>query len=712
MFDFKAYTRKQWFDKPMRWAQLTLTDDDPQNYDPDFWLDYFKEIKVQGVVIGTGGYIAYHPSKVPLQYVSPGISDTNDVFGYLAENCRKMDLSIIVRTDPHAVHDYRKEARPDWIAVTPEGEFRKHWSKDDAWVTCALGPMNFEFMTLVNREIVELYAVDGIFANRWQGSGICYCENCKKLFNDKYKMELPRVLNLTDPSYKPYLDFYQHRLFELCELWDGEIKKINPHGRFIPNGGGGAFGGLDMNWLGSYSDIFFADRQARAKNTPLWANGQTAKELRSVMGNKPIGGIFSMGYDGVNRWKDSVQGCEEIRLFVSGGVVQGFRPWFTKFHGKFYDERWFDTVKMLYRRYAEWEPYLRNTANLARVALVSSQTTGKYYAAGNTGKVRNHYNGIYQAFVESRIPFEVLHESSLVLETAEDLKNLSRFKTLILPNIACMSDDQCRGVEAFVKAGGGLIACFESSLYDNEGNKRENFGLSSLLGVDVSGSVEGEPLKNSYLRLEYETNHPVLKGFSNTERIVNGNAWLPVKPNTKFDSFPLTLIPSYPDLPMEEVYPRQDHTGISALYLRTYGEGRVAYIPWDIGAVFWDLLIEDHLKLFINTLEWVHGEEQPLVLKGPGLFDISVWKQENSLTIHLLNMNNPMFMNGPVRELLPSYPQELELNLSDEILHHAIQPKKVKLLSTGKEIPYKLNGKKLSLNVPSFYDHEVIAIDL
>src|SRR5215813_14817992 len=31
-----------WFDRPMRWAQLTLVEDDPGKYDPAFWLDYFR----------------------------------------------------------------------------------------------------------------------------------------------------------------------------------------------------------------------------------------------------------------------------------------------------------------------------------------------------------------------------------------------------------------------------------------------------------------------------------------------------------------------------------------------------------------------------------------------------------------------------------------------------------------------------------------------
>src|SRR4051794_10674931 len=34
-----------WVDRPMRWAQLTLVEDDPGQFDPDFWLDYFKRTK-------------------------------------------------------------------------------------------------------------------------------------------------------------------------------------------------------------------------------------------------------------------------------------------------------------------------------------------------------------------------------------------------------------------------------------------------------------------------------------------------------------------------------------------------------------------------------------------------------------------------------------------------------------------------------------------
>jgi len=33
----------------MRWAQLTLVEDDPGKFDPQFWLDYFKRTRSDAV---------------------------------------------------------------------------------------------------------------------------------------------------------------------------------------------------------------------------------------------------------------------------------------------------------------------------------------------------------------------------------------------------------------------------------------------------------------------------------------------------------------------------------------------------------------------------------------------------------------------------------------------------------------------------------------
>ena len=92
-------------------------------------------------------------------------------------------MNVVARVDPHAVRDEVRQAHPDWISTTAAGEPRRHWANPELWVTCALGPYNFEFMDRVNREIVTKYHVDGVFANRWapQG-GDCFCVHCEANF--------------------------------------------------------------------------------------------------------------------------------------------------------------------------------------------------------------------------------------------------------------------------------------------------------------------------------------------------------------------------------------------------------------------------------------------------------------------------------------------------------------------------------------------------
>ena len=102
-------------------------------------------------------------------------------------------MVVIARTDPHATYDDVQAAHPDWIAVGEDGQPRRHWASPEMWVTCGLGPYNFEFMTEVQREIMARYRVDGIFVNRWDGSGMCYCEHCRDGFRAATGHDLPRT---------------------------------------------------------------------------------------------------------------------------------------------------------------------------------------------------------------------------------------------------------------------------------------------------------------------------------------------------------------------------------------------------------------------------------------------------------------------------------------------------------------------------------------
>jgi hypothetical protein len=613
----------------------------------------------------------------------------------MVTGCRKQGMNVIARTDPHAAHQEMYDAHPDWIAVDAEGKKRRHWANPELWVTCALGPMNFEFMTAVHKEIASMYGVDGIFSNRWSGHGECFCEHCQKNFRAYSGMDLPRSNDPRDPARRAYILWHEQRLFDLWRLWDREIRAINPNARFIPNSGGGSTSELDMRTVGEMADILFADRQARRGVMCPWANGKNAKEYRAALGRKPIGGIVSVGLEEPYRWKDSVQNGLEIQMWAVDGIAHGLRPWIAKFNAKPYDQRWFKPVEDLYNWHYRNERYLRNEENLARVAVVFSQQTAKFYGGSEAARrVEDHINGIYQALVESRVPFEMIHDRKLA--------DATRFRTLILPNIAALSDQQCRQVREFVEGGGGLLATHESSLYDEWGVRRKDFGLGALFGASFEGTVEPR-MQNSYVHLE--GTHPLLKGLEDTERIVNGVARVHTKSLDGKPS-PLTVVPSYPDLPMEDVYPRVPRTNIPAVHLAERGRGRVVYFPWDIDRTYWEVLSTDHLTLIRNAVVWVTNEAPPVTVTGPGILDVAVWRQKQSMTVHLVNLTNPMMMKGPIREIYPVGAQKVRV-----VLPGGTRVRDVKLCVANTPARHRTDGNVIEVDVPSIAMHEMIAVD-
>ena len=692
-----------WYGRPMRWAQLAFVEDDPGSYDLSFWLNYFQKIHADAACLSAGGVVAFYPTEIPLHYRSRWLGKM-DTFGDIVAGCRKLGMNVIARTDSHACHQDVYDAHPDWIAVDERGNKRRHPSDAQYWITCALGPYNFEFMTSVHQEIVRKYMVDGIFTNRWAGSGMCYCEHCQKNFRDFSGFDLPRTSDPQNPARRQYIVWNQKRLFDVWKLWNERIREINPHASYIANAGGGALSPLDMKTIGELAPTLFADRQGRSGLMAPWANGKNGKEYRATMGNKAIAGIFSVGIEEKYRWKDSVQSGEEMRLWVADGIAQGLRPWFTKFNAKIIDRRWLLVVEEIYKWHYANEAYLRNGRSFARVGMVYSQQTAAFYGGEKArALVEDPELGFYQALIEARIPFEMVHDRLL------DRQHTAQFRTLILPNIAALSSLQCQQIREFVDSGGNIVATYETSLYDEWGVRRPDFGLASIFGASFEGVIQG-PMLNSYLSLQKDSAtakyHPLLAGFEDATRIINATNQVDVKPLSPSDFSPLQIVPSYPDLPMEAVFPPPIKAHNPGVIINEIGRGRVVYFPGDIDRTFWEVLDVDHAKLLRNAVLWATNETAPVSVEGPGVLDISVWGQENSMTVHLVNLTNPMMMKGPVREIIPVAGQRVRIQIPK-----GRRVAQAKLLVAGKSVPFRIEQSFIILDVSSIFVHEVIALD-
>jgi hypothetical protein len=95
------------------------------------------------------------------------------------------------------------------------------------------------------------------------------------------------------------------------------------------------------------------------------------------------------------------------------------------------------------------------------------------------------------------------------------------------------------------------------------------------------------------------------------------------------------------------------------------------------------------------------------VVTGAGTLDVTVWRQKDSMTVHLVNLTNPMMMKGPIREFIPTPPQQVTVRLPA-----GLKARKVQLLVSRQTARVREAGESVTLTIPSILDHEVVAIDL
>ena len=112
-----------WPERPMRWAQLTLVENDPGQYDLHFWLDYFRRTHSDAACLSAGGCVAFYPTKIPLHYRSQWMAGHRSV----RRPRLRLPQTQYGRPCPHRSarrHQDVYDAHPDWIAVDAEGKKR------------------------------------------------------------------------------------------------------------------------------------------------------------------------------------------------------------------------------------------------------------------------------------------------------------------------------------------------------------------------------------------------------------------------------------------------------------------------------------------------------------------------------------------------------------------------------------------------------------
>ena len=694
---------EQWFSRIRRVAKLFMVEPDPAEYDLDFWLRFFDETHVDAVNACAGGITAFYPTEIPFHQRSRWLGD-RDAYGELVTAARERGARVIARIDPHATHAAAKEVHPEWIALDHTGAMKPHPASPGRWLTCVHGAYSTDFMYRVIEEICQRYQPDAFHVNRWLGVGVCHCDFCRQTFAAFSGAELPAVARGSDPGNPLWQDYDRWLATQQLAIWDRTdalVRQYNPEGRYLPNTHGAR--GFPPAELHQRLPLINIDYQARGVAEPIWNMGFTARQVRGSIGKVAIVAGISPTFEGNGlRWKDSVRDIPELRMWYLGAIANGLRIAWGKFSATLYDQRWLQPIREIFSWHHRHDRYLRDDQSNADVLVLWSKSASRRRGDAVDTEKQMACKGCYLALLEARITCDLLDTEQLSLAALEG------YRAVVLPDVGRLSDAQCDILRRYCATGGSLVATAESSLFDQDGSMRDNFGLADVFGVDLVSPRHG-PVKNAYLNIVQPANEslaPLLAGIEEAGRTIFGTHGIEVTPREPVVDPLLTLVPSYPDLPMEDVFPNPKVTDICQLFAHDSEAGRVVYFPWDLAATFWNIVSGDHGKLLANAVRWALRGEQQVSVSGPGLVEVTSWMQEQSLTVHLVNHSHPFADRGTLHELIPVGEQQVRIRVPAGRTVTA-----VKLLVAEQDAAWTEADGCIMVVVPSVLDHEVIAID-
>jgi len=676
-----------WYYTVRRVGQVNMTEHDVVDLDIEKWADYWASAKTDALLVSVTGIVAYYPSKVPFHKHGKYLNG-RDFFGECCAAAKKRGIKVVARMSPDLQWEEALQAHPEWFERNQQGNPARHTEDPRLYRTCMFTSYFTEFMPAIMREVNSLYDVDAHYTNGWPPLGrlpVCYCDACKKLAR---------------PGSPEYWQQFTDRVVYLWKLYDGIAKEKKGDSLFYANLGGAARATPNLKQLAEVCNWFNCDNQGRGgDDTPIWGCTLQGRVCYSVMKGRTTTNVTGGWSTGALRWRNAAKSPNEETMWFDETKASGMVIWYTFIGGETgmgEDRRWQAPARDYFTWQARHDRHFANRRTIANLGVVLGQSTHLFYLPPGTATTQQYLDALYYVLLEGRFFFDFVHEDDL------GAGNLKKYKALLLPNIALLSDEQCRQLKAYVDGGGSLLATFETGLYNERNQRRDDFGLADVFGIHKAGDIKGTVGNAFYARIERQ--HEILNGFSNTNWLPGAEYRVPVSP---VESPVLTVVPGFVAYPPELSYPPTPRTDEPAVVVRERGKSRLIYFPGDVERSMWRSGHTDLGRLLGNSVRWLLRGESPVGIEGSGVIEAFAWETEPGMAVHILNYTNPNMHRGWIREFYPIGELKVRIDLPP-----GKRARRVELLRSETTAAFRQTGGRLEFTIPKVVDYEVAGIDL
>jgi len=592
---------------------------------------------------------------------------------------------------------------PEWQELSspeakPDGpEHVKNWPP-------VTGCWNSPFGDFYIRQCVEFikqFDWDGYNLDGWGCWTTCYCRSCRESYlqetgNDiPYQRRegsiepgmhaVPPIEQIGDPEFRREIKWRLNRYVQFVDRWQKALKEIKPDFAAMPwSTGPGRW------WEWTFAPMAEGPGAAnRLVDAPLvelfWdfppnqgANllpAFTVLYYRGLTAERPV---FMLPYFCTQGQQPMVAPAVETDFRVLTVLTNGARVALSS-HQRSRENPDGEVSRHL-NLIKEREPWTTSTTSLKWAAMLVSESSRLFYGlpqhysevapgrwigsgvdspdisgtAAHDRRLPAHMEsalGIFRATSEEHLPIDIITDQDI-----EEGERLNKYRVLILPNAACLSQGELNQIKAFVSAGGGLLAMQESSLYDEFGTRRPDFGLAELFDASFREIEDHTALWPNYpdstniaLASHFITDDPVVRGNYRVEmttldfigwtvrvkeglrgeaigrrgKDLNASNAINAGPNAKIESKPFRGADPF-------------------LVVSSYGKGRVAYYAADVGQSYFVSPYQYQRKLLANAILWVAGEGPSITVTAPMCVRTAFYEQNGGKKqiVHLLNELN------------------------------------------------------------------------
>jgi hypothetical protein len=670
------------------------------------------------------GYRAYYPSNVfPIDAELGG----RDLINEMSRECRSAGLRFYCYTGYGAPimlgSDYVK-AQPqyaDWLLRDPEGKpYGRYWHI--GWLPplqrlCTTGDAYRSAIREVVRELCE-HDIDGVYfdsPSSFGYTGICFCDSCRKNFTKFSGLDLDRLAPLAKDDGLPFQWNGIPRDIDLKTLiawysWANRLtqqdlldfrKIIHSSSKFMLCHNAGTWMGTALQLQYRIPDGFMVESSREVYDRLMTG----LKGASMVRPHKKVAQMYLGSYavswfaepPHEDPWvvhNTNLEDGDEILMEGFTNLACGNTPLYATANRLYFNlgsgsakpvAEVFDVMRKV-------EAIHKGSTPLPYLTIVPTWESLQLW---RTNKRSWNWPMMSEAMglllMDERISFDVNPSTEMPPEW------LAQQKIVALCGASGISDGDAQKLADWVKQGGGLLATYDTGLYNERGELRKDGGaLKEILGVEM----KGEPLESQpecYYRMKEK--HPALGDYEPGSIVEGDGRLVPVEATS-----PAKIL-------AECWNPGTEQIRGPAIVANEYGQGRSIYISGSLEANYLYDRVPSTARLMRSIIAFLgRGLPQPFSLTAPqGVYGVLRRAPNGDLALWVLA--NVGFKDADAGRMRQAYMQVTDVDVAIRI-PHGRQPKAMRLVRADRSLSFVEKEAYAVATLPSLHIAEIIHLAL